>query len=62
MLTAFKVPEGLDGERSSAILWWYNISIAGGQDKLKGKLFRVAHMGYILKPDIEKGMKALAEL
>lgn len=62
VLTAFHVPEGLDGEKIiQAVLDKYNISLAGGQEKLKGKVVRVAHMGYIQKADIQKGMDALAE-
>lgn len=62
VLTAFLVPEGLDGEKIiREIVEKYNISIAGGQEKMKGKLFRIAHMGYIQKSDIEKGISALAE-
>ncbi len=62
VLTSFIVPEGLDGEKIvQTIVDKYNISLAGGQEKLKGKVVRVAHMGFIQKADIEKGMKALAE-
>lgn len=62
VLTGFWVPEGMDSEKIiQRIVDKYNISIAGGQEKLKGRIVRVAHMGYILKKDIEAGMKALAE-
>ena len=62
VLTGFWVPEGVDSEKLiERIVEKYNISIAGGQEKLKGKIVRVAHMGYILRKDIEAGMKALAE-
>jgi aspartate aminotransferase-like enzyme len=46
-VTAVRVPQGVDG---SAIVKHlrtrYGITIAGGQDHLKGKIFRVAHLGY----------------
>jgi aspartate aminotransferase-like enzyme len=62
VLTAFVLPEGMDGDKMiQRILDNHNISIAGGQEKLKGKIVRVAHMGYIQKADIRKGMDALAE-
>lgn len=62
VLTAFYAPEGLDGEKIiQYMVDKYNISIAGGQEKLKGKVVRVAHMGYIQKSDIQKGMDALGE-
>lgn len=45
-LTAVKVPDGIDGrklvERLRAV---YGVTIAGGQGALKGKIFRVTHMG-----------------
>jgi aspartate aminotransferase-like enzyme len=46
-LTAVCAPEGIDGQviykhlRSQ-----YGITAAGGQDHLKGKIFRLSHMGY----------------
>jgi len=62
VLTSFILPEGMNGEKIvQEIVEKYNISLAGGQEKLKGKVVRVAHMGFIQKADIEKGMKALAE-
>ncbi|MBI3013005.1 MAG: alanine--glyoxylate aminotransferase family protein, partial [Elusimicrobia bacterium] len=62
VLTSFIVPDGLDGEKIiQEIVDKHNISLAGGQEKLKGKVVRVAHMGYIQKEDIRKGMEALAE-
>ncbi len=36
------------------------ISIAGGQLHLRGKIIRVAHMGYIQKSDVDAGLKAIA--
>ncbi|MCM8784266.1 MAG: alanine--glyoxylate aminotransferase family protein [Candidatus Omnitrophica bacterium] len=52
-VTAVKVPSGLDGENMVKLLRQkYGVSIAGGQDELKGKVFRVAHMGYITPEEI----------
>lgn len=46
-VTAVKGPQGLDVDGFRKILnSKYNISIAGGQGPLKGKIFRIAHMGY----------------
>jgi aspartate aminotransferase-like enzyme len=36
-----------------------NITIAGGQDQLKGKIFRVAHMGYFDELDVLTVLSAL---
>jgi serine---pyruvate transaminase len=46
-LTAVEVPEGVDGGKVTKLLREkYGITVAGGQDHLKGKIFRVAHLGY----------------
>lgn len=46
-LTAIEAPAGVDGQAIYKNLREkYGITGAGGQDKLKGKIFRVAHMGY----------------
>lgn len=53
VVTAVKVPQGIDGEKLVKTMRdTYGITIAGGQDELKGKVFRVAHMGYIEEFDI----------
>jgi len=45
-LTVVKTPEGIDGVALvSKLEKQYGIRIAGGQDPLKGKIFRIAHMG-----------------
>ena len=60
ILTGVVLPEGVDGTKLLAdILNEEGISIAGGQLNLKGKIFRLAHMGYISKSDIEAGVAAL---
>ncbi len=47
-LTVFKVPEGVDGVALLTKLEkQYGLKLAGGQDTLKGKIVRLAHMGYI---------------
>ena len=62
ILTGVVLPAGVDGTKLLAdILKEEGISIAGGQLHLKGKIFRLAHMGYISKPDIEAGVDALAK-
>lgn len=61
ILTAFKFPEGVDGTKIlNEILAEEGISIANGQKKLMGKIARIAHMGYIQKADVQKGLKSLA--
>jgi len=46
-LTAVKIPDSLDGLKFVKHLReQYGITVAGGQAQLKGRIFRVAHMGY----------------
>ncbi|MDH4161690.1 MAG: alanine--glyoxylate aminotransferase family protein [Nitrospirota bacterium] len=46
-LTAIEAPAGVDGQAIYKDLRVkYGITGAGGQDKLKGKVFRIAHLGY----------------
>ena len=52
-VTAVKVPEGIDGGKIPKLLREkYGVIIAGGQAKLKGKIFRISHMGYVTKFDM----------
>jgi aspartate aminotransferase-like enzyme len=59
-VTAIVAPPGVDGE---AIVRAYglehNITIAGGQGEMKGKLFRLAHLGWIDESDLVVGLAAL---
>ena len=59
-LTVIKTPEGLDGVALvSKLEKQYGVRIAGGQDPLKGKIFRIAHMGYIDQFDVLAALSAL---
>ena len=52
-VTPVWVPEGVDGGKLVKMLKEkYGITIAGGQDHLKGKIFRIGHLGYFDKFDI----------
>lgn len=52
-LTAVVTPPGVDGQKVVKILRdKHNLTIAGGQDQAKGKIFRIAHLGYVDKFDI----------
>lgn len=47
-LTVMKVPAGIDGTAALGKLEkQYGLKLANGQDTLKGKIWRLAHMGYI---------------
>jgi serine---pyruvate transaminase len=52
-LTAIKAPDGLDGQKIYKTLQEkFNITVAGGQDQAKGKIFRIAHLGYFDELDM----------
>ena len=52
-LTAVKLPQEIDGKKLVKLLRdKYGITIAGGQDHLKGKIIRIAHLGYITDFDL----------
>ncbi len=59
-ITAFKIPAGIEAKKWQKILSEkYGLVLSGGQGPLKGKIFRLAHMGYVSKKDIDQALKAL---
>ncbi len=59
-LTAVKVPSGIDGKKFiKYIETRYDITFAGGQESLSGKIFRIAHLGYVDDIDIISALSAL---
>ncbi len=62
-VTAVKVPGGIDGEKLvKSMRDTYGVTIAGGQAELKGKVFRIAHMGFIAEFDIITGLSCLEKV
>ena len=60
VLTSVVVPNGLDGKKLvKKMREDYGVSIAGGQIHLMGKIFRLAHMGYMDRFDIIIAISAL---
>ena len=60
ILTCVKVPEGIDGVKLVKTMQSkYMAYIAGGQDPYKGKIFRIAHLGYMGGFDILTALSAL---
>lgn len=58
-LTAIWAPEGVDGGKIVKTLRNdLGITIAGGQDHLKGKIFRIAHLGYFDRFDVITAISA----
>jgi aspartate aminotransferase-like enzyme len=63
VVTAVCLPEGLDGEKLVKTMRdTYGVTIAGGQDSLKGKVCRIAHMGFIEEFDIITGISCLEKV
>ena len=52
VLTAVLAPAGVDGQKVVAKMREKGIWIAGGQAEAKGKIFRIAHMGFIDEQDL----------
>jgi len=62
-VTAVKVPSGIDGEKLVKTMRdTYGVTIAGGQSELKGKVIRLAHMGYINEFDIILAISCLEKV
>ena len=59
-ITAIKT-EGIDAEEfRKTIKNNFDILLAGGQDHLKGKIFRVGHLGYVNDRDIITVVSAIS--
>ncbi len=52
VLTAVSAPAGVDGQKVVGKMREKGIWIAGGQAQAKGKIFRIAHMGFIDEQDL----------
>ena len=63
VVTAVCVPEGTDGEKLVKTMRdTYGVTIAGGQDEMKGKIFRIAHMGFMEEFDIITGISCVEKV
>ncbi len=59
-VTAIYSPEGIDsGKVVKGLREQFNMTIAGGQDQAKGKIFRVGHLGYYDPMDIISVLSAI---
>lgn len=60
VVTAVKSPAGIDGDDIRKVLRKeFGVTFAGGQGILKGKIFRIAHMGFAGKMDVIIAVSAL---
>lgn len=61
-VTAIAVPPQVDGTKLvKTMAERYGVRAAGGQADMKGKLVRIAHMGFIQTQDLEQGLEALEQ-
>ena len=62
-LTAVKVPAGVDGIKLQNLFFEkFGITVAEGQDQAKGKIIRIAHLGYYERLDMVMVISALEML
>ena len=62
-VTSVKIPEGIDGERLKDLFFEkFGITVAEGQDQAKGKIIRIAHLGYYERLDMIMVISALEML
>ncbi|NJM98596.1 MAG: alanine--glyoxylate aminotransferase family protein [Phormidesmis sp. RL_2_1] len=54
------VPDGVDAEKIRSVMKKrFNIALAGGQDHMAGKMFRMGHLGFVCDRDILCAISAL---
>jgi aspartate aminotransferase-like enzyme len=59
-VTAVTVPKDIDGIKLNQIMRQeYNIVLGGGQQSMKGKIFRIGHLGWVNEDNIAAVMRAL---
>jgi aspartate aminotransferase-like enzyme len=59
-VTAIKAPDGLDVKKMLQILREeHQVILAGGQQELAGKIFRIGHLGWVTEDDISAVISAL---
>jgi len=58
--TGIYLPEGIaGGELQKYLRYGLGVEVAGGQDQLKGKILRLAHLGHVGPFDVVTGLAAL---
>lgn len=62
VVTAVKMPEGVDGQALRArLLDEYGVVIGGGQAEMAGRVLRLGHLGYVTERDIDEAVEALRQ-
>ena len=60
-VTGAWIPEDLDWKTFNGKLRKYGLAVAGGQGALKGKIFRIGHLGHVTVPNILNAMAVLEQ-
>ncbi|MDD5338741.1 MAG: alanine--glyoxylate aminotransferase family protein [Dehalococcoidales bacterium] len=59
-VTSVSIPESLDGKKFRQILREkYKVVVAGGQQTLDGKIFRIGHLGMVTEKDVKEILSAI---
>jgi aspartate aminotransferase-like enzyme len=62
-VTSVNIPEGLDGKKFRQLLReQYKVVLAGGQQTLDGKIFRIGHLGWVKEKDIKEILSSIKEV
>ncbi len=61
MVTAVWAPDGIDGKKIVSAMEDHGFIIAGGQEHLAGKIFRLGHMGYVTEAHMAECLVGLRE-
>jgi len=62
-VTAVGIPAGLDGKKFRQILReQYKVVLAGGQQTLDGKIFRIGHLGLVDEKDVKEILSAIEKV
>jgi aspartate aminotransferase-like enzyme len=62
-VTAVGIPTGLDGKKLRQILREeYKVVLAGGQQTLDGKIFRIGHLGMVNEKDVKEILTAIEKV
>ncbi len=62
-VSSVSVPEGVDAKKLRQLIQAeHDIVLAGGQQRLDGKIFRIGHLGLVTENEIEELLKALKDI
>ena len=62
-VTAVSIPESLDGKKLRQVLReQYQVVLAGGQQTLDGKIFRIGHLGMVNEKDIKEILTSIQKV